>query len=284
VIVAVVVLVLAAVAGVVGWWLAAGRYTSAPDVRGMTRAQAISTLRGGGYHVKFLSPTYSTAYKAGLVADEIHSSHVKHGATVELRLSLGGQPHQLSDYQGYSLDAVKADLAGWKIDLSKVKKVYSTVNKGLVVDTIPAAGQTVREGSSIVVEVSKGQQHVAVPDVSGQSQQDATDALTAKGFQVSPVQHYSSSVPSGTVITTHPTAGHKPVKGSTVTLVVSQGPRTFPVPDVEGENINQAVKDISDAGFTPKAVQTLPGGPGTVLHETPQGNQPKGTTIELDYY
>jgi serine/threonine-protein kinase len=283
-IIAVVIVIVMIVAAVLGWWLAAGRYTNAPNVVGLTQAQAVSKLHGDGYHVKFLPPIYTTDEKEGLVAEEANSGHVTHGSTVDLRLSKGGAPHQLSDYQGESLDAVKSALGQLNIDVGKVKSVFSTVNKGRVVDTIPAAGETVREGSSVTVEVSKGQQHVAVPDVTNESQSQATSDLNAKGFQVAPaVERYSASVTQGNVIRTHPGTGKKPVKGATITIVVSKGPRTFPVPDVEGEDISQAVKDIKNAGFTPDPVG-IPGGPGTVLHENPQGNQLPGTTIELDYF
>jgi serine/threonine-protein kinase len=284
VIVSVIVLLLVIVAAVLGWWLAAGRYTNAPNVLGLTKAQAVAKLHGEGYHVKVLDPVYSTAYKEGLVAVEDHASHVQHGATIDLALSQGGRPHQLSDYQGYSVDDVTSDLAAMNIDVRKVDKVYSDVKKGLVVDTIPGAGETVREGSKIVLEVSRGQQHVPVPDVTGKSQEEATTILSDKGFTVSPVQHYSSSVASGNVIRTRPGAGHKPVKGTSITLIVSQGPRLYDVPDVTGEDISQAIKDIRNAGFVPDPVQTVPGGPGQVLQESPTGQQPHGTTIELDYF
>ncbi|MBV9484898.1 MAG: Stk1 family PASTA domain-containing Ser/Thr kinase [Frankiaceae bacterium] len=284
VIVAVAVLIVVIVAAVLGWWLAAGRYTNAPKVLGFTKAQAIAKLHGDGYHVRFGAPVYSTAYKTGLVAAESGASHVKHGATITLQLSQGGRPHQLSDYQGYSVDDVTADLAALNIDVGKVKNVYSDVKKGLVVATVPGAGQTVREGSKVTLEVSRGQQHVRVPDVTGKTQDEATQILSDKGFTVTPVQHYSSSVDSGNVIRTRPGAGHKPVKGTTITLIVSQGPRLYDVPDVTGEDITQAVKDIRNAGFNPNPVQTLPGGPGQVLQESPTGQQPHGTTIELDYF
>ena len=132
--------------------------------------------------------------------------------------------------------------------------------------------------------MSEGPQHVLIPHVQGLTQADATTALTDVGFHVTVKQRYSSSVASGTVITSHPVEGKKAVKGKTITLVVSRGPHLYPVPDVRGEPIDQAVKDIQAAGFNPDPRQTIPGGPGYVLKESPSGNQPHGTTIELDYF
>jgi beta-lactam-binding protein with PASTA domain/tRNA A-37 threonylcarbamoyl transferase component Bud32 len=286
-IISAIVTVLAIVAAVLGWWFAAGRYTNAPDVKGLTKAQATAKLEHAGYHARFLPSIYTTDFERGVVADERHNSHVTHGATVDLRLSLGGRPHTLPDYQGETVQAVTASLASWNIGVSSSKKVFSLdVKKGFVVATVPGPNSVVTEGKKVALEVSKGPQRVPVPDVQGLSQQDATDALQAKGFTVTPVQRYSSTVASGTAITTHPTAGKHPVKGSTITLVVSQGPRLYPVPNVEGESLNQAIHDINSAGFQANPHELFPGGPGTVDHQDPQGGsmQQHGTTITLDYY
>ena len=65
---------------------------------------------------------------------------------------------------------------------------------------------------------------VAVPDVVGQTQSQATAALTQLGFVVNPVLAAHETVPSGKVFAEDPVAGSKIKKGSTVTLSVSQGP------------------------------------------------------------
>jgi serine/threonine-protein kinase len=284
IIISAVMAVVVALAAVLGWWFAAGRYKNAPNVIGKSQQAATSQLRAAGLRVRFLDAVYSATIHKGLVAAEANSSHVTKGDTVTLRLSLGGRPHTLPRYAGQTVDAVKADLASINVGIRRTKQVFSSEHKGLVAGTEPAQGATVLEGSKVVLEVSKGQQHVPVPDVVGKTQAEATTILSDKGFHVAPVQRYSSTVANGVVIATHPNADRTPVKGSSITLVVSQGQRLFPVPDVEGEDITQAVKDITNAGFDPNAVQTLPGGPGTVLHQNPTGSQPKGTTIELDYY
>jgi len=286
-VVALIVGIVVALSAVAGWWFAAGRYTSAPNVIGLTRSQATSKLSGAGLHAKWLPSIYSLNTKRGLVASETHADHVTNGSAVDLRLSLGPRSHTLPSFAGESESAATAELSRLHINVGKTTHVYSdTLAKGLVVGTKPGVGSVVKEGSSVVLQVSKGAQHVRIPDVSGMSQTDATSLLASKGFQVTPVQRFSSTVPNGQVISTHPGAGHSPVKGSTVTLVVSQGPRTFPVPDVVGESITTAVKDIQAAGFRAKPVQTVPGGFNRVLKETPPGKslQPHGTTIELDYF
>jgi serine/threonine-protein kinase len=71
-------------------------------------------------------------------------------------------------------------------------------------------------------------------------------------------------------------------QGSKVHLVVSNGPPMVPVPSVVGKNVGEAQQLIIAAGLTP-SVQQLPGGPGTVLNQSPGGGDkaPKGSTVTL---
>jgi serine/threonine-protein kinase len=60
----------------------------------------------------------------------------------------------------------------------------SQLAKGTVTRQQPAAGSTVTHGETVVVFVSAGPQLVSVPDVNGESVQQATQDLQAAGFQV----------------------------------------------------------------------------------------------------
>jgi hypothetical protein len=69
-----------------------------------------------------------------------------------------------------------------------------------------------------------------------------------------------------------------------VTLVASAGPKLYDVPNVVNKPLSQAIPIIVHAGFKAAPKQFAPGGPQTVFREFPTGKQPKGATIELDYY
>jgi len=109
--------------------------------------------------------------------------------------------------------------AGFKWE---VKRVASSRQKGVVVEQTPAAGVTAVGGTTVELNVSSGAKPVIVPQVVGQSQGSAVNALTAKGLK--PVLHnVASSRPAGTVIAQKPPAGKEVDKGSKVTLNVSTG-------------------------------------------------------------
>ncbi len=283
--VAVVVFVAAAV---LGWYFAVGRYTHAPRVVGKSQADATATLRHAGLHVRLGPAIHSIKYPAGEVASETPSggARVSNGETVTISVSLGPIHHTLPSYHGQSVSEVTNALKDLHISVSSQHDVYSTsVSKGHVVGTLPHAGSDVAEGSSVVLRVSRGPAPVRIPtDLNGAPEQNASAELTALGLRVATVQHYSSAVPNGSVISSHPGGGQAAHQGDTVTLVVSKGPRLVPVPEVTGQSLGNAIRTLKSAGFNPKPNQFAPGGPGTVFRETPTTPQPRGTSIEIDYY
>jgi beta-lactam-binding protein with PASTA domain/tRNA A-37 threonylcarbamoyl transferase component Bud32 len=285
-IIAGIIVLVVALSAVAGWWFAAGRFTQAPKVVGLSQHEADTRLNAAGLHEKWLPSIHSLTTTDGLVAFQSTSGRVTHGSTVDLRLSLGPQTHVLQSFMGDTEAVATSDLKSIHVGVGHVHYIYSQdVTKGLVVTTRPRAGQTVDEGTKVSLYISKGVEHIAIPPVVGMPQDAATTLLTSKGFVVTaPVQRYSSTVTSGTVISSHPTAGHKAAKGSNITLIVSKGPHLYQVPNVEQEPLSQAIKDIKNAGFVPEPKELFPDGPGIVDRETPTGMQAHGTTIELQYF
>ena len=170
------------------------------------------------------------------------------------------------------------------LEVAFVNKESDDVPRDEVISQDPAAGESVREGTTVEVTVSAGKGTVAVPAVDGQSQQDAEDALTDAGFKRSVKQASSDSVPEGDVISTSPKGGEQATKGRTVTLTVSQGPDGIAVPKVVGLQQDEAQSELQAAGLDSEVTEqetTQP--PGTVMTQDPASGTSvqKGTTINL---
>jgi len=90
-----------------------------------------------------------------------------------------------------------------------------------------------------------------VPDVVGQTQDAATQALEAEGFTVN-VSEKAADEGIGNVLYTDPAAGKRidPTSGVTITVAIS---RT--IPSVLGMTVNDAEKALYDAGATNLTVQ-----------------------------
>ena len=97
-------------------------------------------------------------------------------------------------------------------------------------------------------------EQIEVPDVTGQTLDQAKSAIQSAGFKVGNVtQSYSDSVDSGKVISQDPAAKAKKAKGSTINLTVSQGSQEIEVPDLVGKTADEAKKLLQANGLKYKA-------------------------------
>ncbi|NQX10661.1 Stk1 family PASTA domain-containing Ser/Thr kinase [Microbacteriaceae bacterium VKM Ac-2855] len=95
---------------------------------------------------------------------------------------------------------------------------------------------------------------IDIPDVTNQQADAARDQLVAAGFEVVEESANDLTMASGLVLRTDPPSGEQRSRGSSVTLVVSAGPRILPVPDVVGSNLEDAKATIAADGFVAGAV------------------------------
>jgi serine/threonine-protein kinase len=141
-----------------------------------------------------------------------------------------------------------------------------------VISTDPAAGIEVQHGSPVTVYVSSGPEEVSVPEVTGESQADATATLAAAGLKETVVKREVSEPAAGTVISQTPTAGTQLKVNGQVTIVVAQALKQAAVPSLVGQSEAQAVATLTSADFTSHTVQrtvTDPTKVGIVVQQSP---------------
>ena len=97
-------------------------------------------------------------------------------------------------------------------------------------------------------------EQIVVPDVTGQTLDEAKSAIQSAGFTVGTVQQqYSDKVESGKVISQDPMGKSKKAKGSSINLTVSQGTQEIEVPDLTGKTADEAKKLLQANGLKFKA-------------------------------
>lgn len=121
---------------------------------------------------------------------------------------------------------------------------------------------------------------VSVPAVAGRSLSAATGAITTSGLSLGGTREvFDFRTAVGLVSATEPAPGAELVKGSPVTLLLSKGAESLPVPPVGGLTEQAAGTVLSTARFTLGASgsefsSTVP--PGSVLRAT----KPDGSALE----
>jgi serine/threonine-protein kinase len=145
-------------------------------------------------------------------------------------------------------DAVEA-LEGAGLRAQVEREFDPEVRRGLVISQDPPAGERVEEDTEVTIVVSRGPPPEVVPNVVGLPQDEATDALTAAGFEVGEVTPRESEEDEGIVLEQVPPGDSEARPGTAVNLVVSSGPATVAVPDVICQDFDSAQEEVEGAGL-----------------------------------
>ena len=165
------------------------------------------------------------------------------------------------------------------------ERVESEEPVGTIVAQDPAAGETWQENADIYVDVSDGKE---VPDIKGQSRNEAKQSLEGAGFEVDEETEASSAVEEGYVIRQEPQGGtgERAEAGSTVTITVSEGPQAVTVPDLynltpEGANSVLAEAGLKLGSQTQQASSAVTA--GSIISQTPpaQSSAKPGSSVDI---
>ena len=115
--------------------------------------------------------------------------------------------------------AVEALGLVWQLSSDQVAS--DTVESGKIAQVNPSPGSKVKKGQTITGTVSSGTKSVAVPDLTGMTQDQAREALAAKGLKVGSVlTSDDASQREGLVLFSSPEAGTSVNKGESVSISV----------------------------------------------------------------
>ncbi|WP_245958720.1 Stk1 family PASTA domain-containing Ser/Thr kinase [Microbacterium bovistercoris] len=260
------VLLLAVLAGGVGWWFGSGpgSLVAVPPVAGMTYDAAAAALKEDGF-IAIQRDENSVDVEAGTVIETKPGTgeRLEQGAKVRVIVSSGPAAHDLPALAGQSESDVRTTLTNANLAVDDKAEEYFTPeaarDKVINVRITPrgggepfgcAGGCTVHEADTATVQVSLG----ALPDVIGEPLDKATKTLTDAGLEVSGdhPSEWSDEVKKGSVIRHSERSGGglwRP--GDAITLTVSKGPQPVEVPEVEGENLADAMELLTEAGLKP---------------------------------
>jgi eukaryotic-like serine/threonine-protein kinase len=284
---ALLVLLLIAAAGLGAYLIARPDKTVVPPVAGETLNVARTQLQNDGFTVGIINVTDPSA--AGTVIGEAPQANAKadSGSTVTLTVSQGPGNATVPSVQGLR------EAKGQRLIRSAHLKVGRTVLEsssqypaGVVTRTDPTAGQSLPVGTGVTLFVSSGPAKVTVPDVRGEQQAAATQALTNANLKSTTSTQPSSTDAPGTVITQSPAGGSSVAQGTTVSLVIASAPAPVSVPNVQGQKAGAATAALTAAGFkvssSNKAV-TNSSQNGIVLSQSPTGGgkAKKGSTVRI---
>ncbi|WP_090825608.1 Stk1 family PASTA domain-containing Ser/Thr kinase [Arthrobacter sp. yr096] len=283
----IVIVILALLAASAGWFFGMGPGSpgTVPDVKNKTVAEAQQLLRTAGFQSE-PRDVFDDDIGAGLaVGTEPESgAEVRKFQSITLFVSKGAQLFALPSLAGGSLAEAKTALNTAEMALGNVTEAFDEkVPAGVVISQDPAQGTEVRHGTPVAMVVSKGPQPIPVPDVRGQAQDAAVKAIQDAGLKavIAPETVNDKTVPKGAVVSQTPANGTL-IKGESVTLTVSKGPKMVKVPSFIGKQAKEARQQLEALGFDVKVNEILGGFFGTVRDQNPVDKEvPEGSTVTL---
>lgn len=187
------------------------------------------------------------------------------------------------------LDTIKAaetlSRAGFR--LGEVRSVADSVRPaGCAVAQYPGAGHRTKPGRIVNIDISRGPDRVAVPDLTGMTLAMAEARLLEAGLLAGEVESLRTpNLPAGKVIAARPAAGTVVPVGTPVTIAVSAPVGSFPMPNLLGMGLETASGIIVSQGLVlgeiKHAASDEPA--GMVMIQYPEEGQPvrDGDTVQL---
>ncbi|WP_330353739.1 Stk1 family PASTA domain-containing Ser/Thr kinase [Streptomyces chartreusis] len=192
-----------------------------PDIEGYPLAKARTELKESGLQPGMVKREFDDDVTRGSVlsADPGTGTEVRSGSAITLIVSKGS-PVDVPDVTGEDPADARAELeeAGLKVKIASAR-VNSEFDAGQVAQQSPTEGKQAAEGDTVTLTLSKGPEMIEVPDVVGDSVDDAKSELEAAGFEVDEDRGLLGLF-GDTVKKQSVEGGETAPKGSTITITI----------------------------------------------------------------
>ncbi|RPF32874.1 Stk1 family PASTA domain-containing Ser/Thr kinase [Streptomyces sp. TLI_185] len=192
-----------------------------PDVSARPLAEARARLKKSGLEPGMITREFSDDVPKGSVISTTPGAGTKRHAGSAITLVVSkGSPVDVPDVTGEDLADAKADLedAGLTVKVASAR-INSEYDKGQVAAQTPAGDSQAADGDTVTLTLSKGPEMVEVPDVTGDSVDDAHKALEGAGFKVDEDRGLLGLF-GDTVKNQSVKGGETAPKGSTITIKI----------------------------------------------------------------
>lgn len=194
---------------------------------------------------------YDESLPAGTIISQTPAPGRSVGADkkITLTISRGAKSMVLGEYATWDLRQVKIVLDRNNIPYVLVEEFSDEIEKNLVIRTEPAAGTSVTAETTVTIFVSKGREpkEIAMPNLLGKTEADATAALLKVGLIVGEITPIESTYPVGQVVFQEIPAKSMVLEGTVINLQISKGSGMAIVPDLLGKTEAEAVALLNSA-------------------------------------
>lgn len=149
-----------------------------------------------------------------------------------------------------------AELRGFELNVDEYRS--SDEEEGTVLEQTPAAGTAAKQGDSISVIVSSGNNYVTVPDLAGKYLKEANDIVWGVELEIGTTQYVTSDLPYGQIVRQEPIAGTDTFAGDVIDVWISGIPgKANNMPGVTDMELNKAIDVLHEEGFKKIRIRTV---------------------------
>jgi serine/threonine-protein kinase len=279
-------LIILGVFALLAWLLASnfldqGRPVEVPDVVGMDIERATRILENKELSVETEEERSRKPEGEVLEQDPQAGEMAREGDTVTLTVSEGLPDVEVPDLVGMTLEEAREELEDARLKLGEVtRQPDNEAPENEVLEQTPDPGEEIEARSRVDVVVSSGPSTVPVPGVIGMTESEAIDEIQDAGLRVEITRGPSDDFEEGIVAGQDPDEGTEVDEGSTVVIFVSEGAEERPMPDVTGQDGDEAEAflesdyelNVSQQNADPSRCGAQP--PGTVCYQDPDPGDP----------
>jgi beta-lactam-binding protein with PASTA domain len=171
------------------------------------------------------------------------------------------------------------------------REYSNTIKRDFIISQSPKAGEAIdtRERRGVMIVVSKGSEVALVPNVDKLNEYQTRREILRSGFTVGKVYYrYHKETPKDEIVNLTPLSGQTTSREVPIDILVSKGPEptSAQMPNVIGDILSAAQKQIEDAGLTVGAITTQKNSSaasGSIISQSiaPGSSVPFGNKVNL---
>jgi serine/threonine-protein kinase len=213
----------------VKYWVSLGRpIVEVPNIVGRKLADAAKLLDEFGLRLGQRTGQFSTEEPGTVLSQDPGSGReARSGDRVDVTVSQGEEKAIVPDVIGQEEGDAVAILANAGFRVNRIRESHPTVQRGRVFDQDPPPRQAdgspteAPPGSVVDIFISEGPEQFPMPDVVGETEEDATDQLQDMGLRVRVVRQFDPGQ-EGRVVGQDPSPGTIVRRGQTVEIRVGE--------------------------------------------------------------
>ena len=227
-----------------------GKEIIVPDVSGMSEDEAQKKLTDAGF--KPISEfQYDDNVAEGNVISTTPAANSKAAKDTQVKMivSKGAQKKTVPDVRGKSEADARSEIQAAGLTVGSTSTQHDdSVAKGNVISQSVTPGKKVSAGTAVNLVLSSGSDKVSIQNFAGKDEEELLSWASQNGLNASKQKdEYSSNYEEGTIISMSPASGSVS-KGSTITYVLSRGPKPSDNTNTGGNTDNGNSGSGSDSG------------------------------------